>query len=157
MRSSAKFSIIRFSPHFHIFASYLKLFSYMGKENIRIMCMRWNYLLKRRRKNSLRADPSSPLHPSIPDSGSEDCQHREANGENGKYCASYYLFTYLHFSSFILHSVARNAWNKKEGKVSSRDDLWRHGNCPLGASCSASSVTKFHKLETAERVFLSLL
>lgn len=41
-------------------------------------------------------------------------------GENGKYRASYYLFTYLHFLPF---STPLNG-------ISSR----RHPNCPLGAS-----------------------
>lgn len=44
--------------------------SYMRKENIRIMCMKWNYLLvlKRWRKYSLRVDPfrsGLSSHPSI--------------------------------------------------------------------------------------------
>lgn len=35
--------------------------------------------------------------------GSENfLESKEKNGENGKYCASYYLFTYLHFSFFSL-------------------------------------------------------
>lgn len=70
------------------------------KENIRIMCSRRNYLLK-----VFPAGGSFPLlniHPS------ESLCRRwkflrlwEENGENGKYCASYYLFTYLHFSLFL--------------------------------------------------------
>lgn len=42
-------------------------------------------------------------------------------GENGKYCASYYLFTYLHFLPFSTPPF---------NSISSR----RHPNCPLGTS-----------------------
>lgn len=62
------------------------------------------------------------------------------NGENGKYCASYYLFTYLHFSFFFLHHPLERA---EATSIFSR-------LCPLGMF----SVTKFHKLATTERVFL---
>ena len=100
------------------------------------MCSRRNYLLE-----VFPTGGSFPLniHPSESYSGDGKLLQEE-NGENGKYCASYYLFTYLHFSYF---SSSIFVGRKNGRKVSFHDDRRLEEKALQGTS----SVTKFLKLE----------
>jgi hypothetical protein len=67
------------------------------------------------KRKSLRADPFLSLF--------NHYFHRQRksflqdeNGENGKYCASYYLFTYLHFFFFLPSRVKEMREEKGNGK-----------------------------------------